>query len=220
MTKRTLVYGPPGAGKTTFARKLREEEGREWLEQEHYRTSKAFKRAVLRLSDSDLDLVVVRCCFTEDELNEWKALTQATEVVRLDPGPKECKSRLYKRGHKQWKGEIMGVERWYRNWETGVRRLEPKRRRAYPTNASNGYGRKHQNERKRWEPIVAAGNVRCARCRKLILPGMAWHLDHAPGKRGYLGPSHAKCNVVAGAKLGAAITNAKKRARRRVSRRW
>lgn len=85
---------------------------------------------------------------------------------------------------------------------------------------AQGYGNKHQLERKRWKAIIDESGARCARCRRPILPGMAWHLDHAPGKRGYLGPSHARCNVVAGAKLGAAITNAKKRAKRRVSRAW
>jgi hypothetical protein len=57
--------------------------------------------------------------------------------------------------------------------------------------------------------------VRCARSQKIIAPGERWELDHAPGKQGYLGPSHFHCNRQAGGKLGAAITNGAKR--RRVS---
>lgn len=89
---------------------------------------------------------------------------------------------------------------------------------------ARGYGSRHQAERKIWQQRINGGMVYCARCRKPIHPGMLWDLDHAAGKRGYLGPSHRTCNRSAGGKaggkLGAAITNAKKRARRRVSRRW
>lgn len=60
------------------------------------------------------------------------------------------------------------------------------------------YGRAHRLVRKAWEPRVASGTVRCARCGKLILPYERWHLDHDdddPLQRRYLGPSHAKCNL-------------------------
>ena len=65
--------------------------------------------------------------------------------------------------------------------------------------------------------MVEAGLVHCARCGQLIESGERWELDHAPGKQGYLGPSHFHCNRSAGGKVGAAITNGK---RRRVSRIW
>jgi hypothetical protein len=57
-----------------------------------------------------------------------------------------------------------------------------------------GYGNEHQKLRKRWAREVAAGVVLCARCGRLIAPGTPWDLDHAPGKVGYLGPSHRRCN--------------------------
>ena len=59
---------------------------------------------------------------------------------------------------------------------------------------ANGYGHQHQQARKRWAREVAAGTVLCARYRRPILPGTPWDLDHAPGKVGYLGPSHRRCN--------------------------
>ena len=86
--------------------------------------------------------------------------------------------------------------------------------------ADRRYQRRHQNARAEWQAIIDRQGATCARCRRAIVPGMKWDLDHADDRVSYLGPSHARCNRVAGAKLGAAITNAKRRARRRVSRRW
>ena len=44
--------------------------------------------------------------------------------------------------------------------------------------------------------------VRCARCGLFIEPGQRWELDHAPGKQGYLGPSHFRCKRSHGGKIG------------------
>ena len=79
---------------------------------------------------------------------------------------------------------------------------------------ARGYGATHQATRKRLQRVIDAGGVACARCGCSILPGMEWHLDHAPGKTSYLGPSHKKCNLSAGGREGAAITN---HARRRTT---
>ena len=86
-----------------------------------------------------------------------------------------------------------------------------------PSTSQRGYGYLHQQLRERLRPMVEAGMVRCPRCGQVIEGGERWELDHAPGKRGYLGPSHFRCNRSAGGKIGAAITNGK---RRRVSRIW
>ena len=56
------------------------------------------------------------------------------------------------------------------------------------------YGHAHRKLRARWAPRVARGDVPCARCGNLILPGEAWHLDHDDDRSSYLGPSHADCN--------------------------
>ena len=47
-------------------------------------------------------------------------------------------------------------------------------------------------------PVVAAGDVRCARCNEVIGPGEEWQLDHRDDGRGWLGPSHKRCNLSAG----------------------
>ncbi len=52
--------------------------------------------------------------------------------------------------------------------------------------------------RQRLDPVVQTGTVRCVRCHELIEPNTPWHLDHRDDGRGWLGPSHAKCNQRAG----------------------
>ena len=68
------------------------------------------------------------------------------------------------------------------------------------TTSARGYGQPHQRARAAWKPLVECGAVDCARCGERILPGEAWHLDHDDhDKSRYLGPSHARCNLTAGA---------------------
>lgn len=66
------------------------------------------------------------------------------------------------------------------------------------TRQARGYDATHDRLRAQWEPKVATGTVKCARCHKPILPGRAWHLDHTDDRTTYLGPSHQHCNTSAG----------------------
>jgi len=43
---------------------------------------------------------------------------------------------------------------------------------------ARGYGNRHQQDRARWVPAVAAGAVPCRRCGYLIQPGQSWDLGH------------------------------------------
>jgi hypothetical protein len=52
--------------------------------------------------------------------------------------------------------------------------------------------------RKRLEPVVARGEIACARCGQMIGQGEEWQLDHRDDGRGRLGPSHRRCNAKAG----------------------
>jgi len=61
-----------------------------------------------------------------------------------------------------------------------------------------GYDAAHDRLRQHWSPRVAMGAVHCARCSRPILPGQPWHLDHDDTRIGYIGPSHAYCNLAAG----------------------
>ena len=56
----------------------------------------------------------------------------------------------------------------------------------------------HKAMRRRLDPVVQTGTVTCARCGELIEPGSKWQLDHRNGGRGWLGPSHQRCNARAG----------------------
>ena len=52
--------------------------------------------------------------------------------------------------------------------------------------------------RRRLDPVVQTGTVRCVRCNEFIEPNTPWHLDHRDDGRGWLGPAHASCNQRAG----------------------
>jgi hypothetical protein len=56
----------------------------------------------------------------------------------------------------------------------------------------------HKAMRRRLDPVVQSGTVPCARCGELIEPGSPWQLDHRDDGRGWLGPSHQRCNARAG----------------------
>ena len=60
---------------------------------------------------------------------------------------------------------------------------------------ARGYTNAHVARRRQLEPLVATGTVNCCRCNELIQPGQPWHLDHRDDRSGYLGPSHATCNL-------------------------
>ncbi|MBK8445414.1 MAG: HNH endonuclease [Micropruina sp.] len=67
-----------------------------------------------------------------------------------------------------------------------------------------------------WKPRVAAG-LACSRCKKPILPGQSWQVDHLIPREfggmelglGNTWPAHSRCNTSAGGKRGAAITNSR-----------
>jgi hypothetical protein len=88
-----------------------------------------------------------------------------------------------------------------------------RRRRKRPPNfpresrssSARGYGTAHQAERRRWGLVVEAGQALCCRCGGWIAPGSPFHLDHRDDKLGYLGVSHAACNLRAAARKGNAV---------------
>jgi len=75
--------------------------------------------------------------------------------------------------------------------------------------AARGYGGAHQRTRAAWAPLVATGQVPCARCGELI-PGWApWDLGHHDHDRSvYTGPEHQRCNrATAGRRRGPRLTD-------------
>lgn len=81
--------------------------------------------------------------------------------------------------------------------------------------AERGYGKTHQDLRRKWLPLVERGGVACARCGGFIEPGGAWDLGHHDLDRSvYVGPEHAACN------RGASMRRTNGRRRRVVSQVW
>jgi hypothetical protein len=91
---------------------------------------------------------------------------------------------------------------------------EVRARWAAKTRERRGYGAIHKHLRERYRLLIGEGSVvLCARCRKRLLPGEPFDLGHVDRDRTrYAGPEHRRCNRVAGAKSGAAVTNARRRA--------
>jgi hypothetical protein len=67
--------------------------------------------------------------------------------------------------------------------------------RARGNRAQRGYGTDHISLRKQWQPKVATGQVRCAKCNELIQPGTEWHLGHNDDRTAWTGPEHPFCNL-------------------------
>lgn len=68
------------------------------------------------------------------------------------------------------------------------------------------------------EQIEARLPLPCVECGKPVLKGQPWHVAHiVPASQGgrttaaNCGPGHAQCNLKAGGKLGAAVTNSRRR---------
>jgi hypothetical protein len=66
-----------------------------------------------------------------------------------------------------------------------------------------GWGSKHQKLRAVLLP--SAYGKPCARCGQPMLPGQELHLDHNDDRTGWIGFSHARCNVRAAARKARAI---------------
>jgi hypothetical protein len=74
-----------------------------------------------------------------------------------------------------------------------------------------GWGNQHQKLRAALLP--QAYGTPCVRCGKLMLPGQDLHLDHNDTRTGWLGFSHAACNLRAAARKARAIQLYRKRPR-------
>jgi hypothetical protein len=77
--------------------------------------------------------------------------------------------------------------------------MRPRRRKPPGATTRGGWGNAHQRRRAAIAPTVNAGRATCARCGEPIHAGEEWHLDHSDDRAGYLGVSHAYCNLRAAA---------------------
>jgi len=100
-------------------------------------------------------------------------------------------------------------------------RSSSRRRKPPGSTTARGWGNAHQQERKRWKPIVEAGQAYCQQglngssgtClhrSRWIAPGSRWDLGHNDARTGWIGPCHSDCNQRAGASLGGRIIAARR----------
>jgi hypothetical protein len=81
-----------------------------------------------------------------------------------------------------------------------------------------GWGWSHQKLRKALLP--QAYGQPCARCGRPMLQGQELHLDHSDARTGYLGFSHARCNLRAAAQKARRIQLTKIKYGRDDAHRW
>ena len=86
--------------------------------------------------------------------------------------------------------------------------------------ASRGYGAVHKATRQRYAALVATRACGLRSLREPIAPGSPWDLGHTDDRRDYSGPEHRKCNQLAGARRGAAVTNGRHVTQPTAKRRW
>jgi len=81
------------------------------------------------------------------------------------------------------------------------------------TTTERGYGQAHQQERRKWKPIVDAGQAvchakTCVMRSRAIQPGEEWDLGHTEDRTAWTGPEHRRCNRREGARRGNAARGA------------
>lgn len=189
MRQVVLVCGPPGAGKTTFARTLDlpvfDRDDKHWRNEAHFIA--AVKQATQR---SDAQAVVIRAGASVATRKRTATIIKPTRTVLLDTDPDTCIRRVIARGRPTAQREVAAVRKWWAQHR--------KDQAAQPKRAGK-YGPAHQAERKRLTPIVEAGNAYCAEpvCvmpTRWIEPGSKWTLCHDETGTRWIGPGHQRCN--------------------------
>ena len=191
-----LIFGPPGAGKTTLAHDIAESDGLKVFDRDDAKWSseREFRQALIRVGQSrSARAVVIRAGASRSARGKTIALVDPTETRVLETPLPECLRNIKGRG-----GNIpsasAGAKDWWVRYEPGASLAPPPKKRK-GTPEQRGYGPRHRALRKSLVPVVEAGGVNCARCGKPIAPGEPWDLGHVDGSRTeYHGPEHSACN--------------------------
>jgi hypothetical protein len=154
-------------------------------------------------------------CHVERSIEEFaRDATKATGYKSICKPCDNAKSKRYYETHREEKLAAQSSRRGIRICKCGGPATSPRhrycdrcralrdevrrrRKRSGKHSLTNqrDYGAAHQKLRKQWRPIVEAGGVACATCRRPIIPGSPWDLGHDERDRSrYIGPQHASCN--------------------------
>ncbi len=213
-----LLFGPPGAGKSTTAREIADVLGLQVFDRDdpQWRGSESRFRGALRVvgTDPQARAVVIRSGATSTARARTAQLVRATHGYLLDPGPDVCTARVRARRRGDFAATSRGVATWYSTLDRTDRvplwrgvieerstwnpiRLTARGTRYEDKLARYGYG--HQVARAEWAKLLPRP---CTVCGRIVASADRWDLDHNDDGTGYLGPAHYRCNRRKGARKG------------------